>query len=630
MGQCNCLCSTQKQKYLEESETAQTKFAPQKQLSTNYENSTDEDIIQSKTAQTKFEYQHYNNRIFENNTNEENIQSKTDQNKIASQNYQRRIDENNTDEDNIYLKIDQMKLAPQQYNNRIFENNTNGGNIQSHDAQQNHSSALSFDNRYYIEQKINIISQIILALNQMTQIYCISSGDALFLLRSVNYDFNYCLEFDQIQKYQNKNKKHAQALSSQTNNSCLLCECLLNIENRYSLECEHYFCRSCFEEYMKSILNLGTLILQKTCPMDGCQYKLGWKEIEEFLIEPKQIEQAKNILFNDYLQISQKVKICPLQNCQNIFIFPNKLNQQINLRCDCEMQFSCSSCQGQAHLPLDCEQYKQWQNLISSVDLKVLENLRYIMQNTKACPNCKVAVEKNGGCQHMKCPNCQAHFCWACLQITTNFSHPSFCNNQVTKQNDCIEIVEQQRIENYQQNFLYYKQMAVLSQLEYVTNYTLFENCFAQFDENEKNVQMNLRKYALNILYEAKFVLAFSWPVGFFIQDKEKLNFLEYLQNNLDLYLNKFEYHLTQQFKEQFDEEMLNYYFINQEQYNYQSYLYNYIEQTQQFIEEVKQSLRNLVTQVQFDYPNLEIFNQYKYDLQNQDQINNYIQSLKI
>ncbi|KAF6115677.1 parkin RBR E3 ubiquitin protein ligase [Phyllostomus discolor] len=57
------------------------------------------------------------------------------------------------------------------------------------------------------------------------------------------------------------------------------------------------------------------------------------------------------------------------------------------------------------------------------VDEKAAEQARWeessketIKQTTKPCPRCRVPVEKNGGCMHMKCPQpqCRLDWCWHC------------------------------------------------------------------------------------------------------------------------------------------------------------------------------------------------------------------------
>ncbi|KAL3940355.1 MAG: hypothetical protein SGARI_001000, partial [Bacillariaceae sp.] len=52
-----------------------------------------------------------------------------------------------------------------------------------------------------------------------------------------------------------------------------------------------------------------------------------------------------------------------------------------------------------------------------SRDLQDEESSRWMNANTRACPSCSAKIVKQGGCNHMRCSNCRAEFCWACMQL---------------------------------------------------------------------------------------------------------------------------------------------------------------------------------------------------------------------
>ena len=48
------------------------------------------------------------------------------------------------------------------------------------------------------------------------------------------------------------------------------------------------------------------------------------------------------------------------------------------------------------------------------------ETSRWLKSNTRPCPSCSVPINKNGGCNHIRCSHCLASFCWACMKLRTN------------------------------------------------------------------------------------------------------------------------------------------------------------------------------------------------------------------
>ena len=41
---------------------------------------------------------------------------------------------------------------------------------------------------------------------------------------------------------------------------------------------------------------------------------------------------------------------------------------------------------------------------------------RWLRTFTKPCIKCKTPIEKDEGCNHMRCQSCDTHFCWVCMQ----------------------------------------------------------------------------------------------------------------------------------------------------------------------------------------------------------------------
>jgi len=71
-------------------------------------------------------------------------------------------------------------------------------------------------------------------------------------------------------------------------------------------------------------------------------------------------------------------------------------------------------CSSEAHRPLRCDLYTEWDELTTGRKDKV--DIMWIKANTKICPGCKEPIAKNQGCMHMTC-RCGHEFCWLCLGL---------------------------------------------------------------------------------------------------------------------------------------------------------------------------------------------------------------------
>lgn len=87
----------------------------------------------------------------------------------------------------------------------------------------------------------------------------------------------------------------------------------------------------------------------------------------------------------------------------------------------CNFSF-CRSCQESWHADSTCDQYKQWKIENGQADVRYE---KWARKNTKACPQCQKPIQKNGGCNHMRCSQCRFDFCWKCLMSLS--MHKSGC-----------------------------------------------------------------------------------------------------------------------------------------------------------------------------------------------------------
>lgn len=149
-------------------------------------------------------------------------------------------------------------------------------------------------------------------------------------------------------------------------------------------------------------------VYRLSCPAVGCRRNVP-DEVVKKLVEKPVYEKYLRFVTKSFVEDNSLITWCPYPRCANA-ITTDMVRGHI-VQCSCSYRF-CFSCHHEAHSPASCDQIIQWAKKCSSDS----ETGLWLGVNTKACPNCNVYVEKNGGCNHMNCRQCSHEWCWMCMK----------------------------------------------------------------------------------------------------------------------------------------------------------------------------------------------------------------------
>ncbi|XP_073021546.1 probable E3 ubiquitin-protein ligase ARI2 isoform X3 [Primulina eburnea] len=124
----------------------------------------------------------------------------------------------------------------------------------------------------------------------------------------------------------------------------------------------------------------------------------------EFPTDEMTTMECGHIFCDEY---NRRVKWCPsIPSCGNAIRAEN--DEYCEVECLCGLQF-CFSCSSEAHSPCSCLMWELWLRKCQNDS----ETGDWIIANAKSCPKCSKPVEKNGGCNLVRCI-CGQPFCWLC------------------------------------------------------------------------------------------------------------------------------------------------------------------------------------------------------------------------
>ena len=263
-------------------------------------------------------------------------------------------------------------------------------------------------------------------IEEFIQFSSLSKEDAELILIYFNWNIDVLMNewFDNMEKIKQKSglslskeseKKTKEFLKKNKypSNICLICYSEMEKDNTISLKCNHIFCKDCFTEYLKEKLNDQLTLLSTTCPLSGCNYIVTRDIFEEcFKNDLDSLRKFNKCLIRNFTDSNSDIKLCPNPKCDIIVSLPG--HGMVEIKCNCGYLF-CFKCLRESHRPCDCEMVQIWENKSKSEG----ENAKWLVVNTKQCPNCHKYIEKNQGCNHMTCRKnvggCGYEFCWICL-----------------------------------------------------------------------------------------------------------------------------------------------------------------------------------------------------------------------
>lgn len=219
--------------------------------------------------------------------------------------------------------------------------------------------------------------------------------------------------------------------------SCPICyeDSVPTPDKVFGFRCGHVYCRDCAHAHLQSKINSGQL-LDISCPDPSCTATIPLDDVRQLLSDPE-FDRYEEMATAALLRVQALVSFCP--KCKQAALLnsigPRAVQQATTVQClSCKHRY-CSKCDRSPH-----PEGEVCRDRASDTDDDPVEDSRKQPENddktkewlrehhSKQCPKCRMWVEKNKGCQHMTCANCEHQFCWICMQpYTLNHYNQGSC-----------------------------------------------------------------------------------------------------------------------------------------------------------------------------------------------------------
>ena len=219
------------------------------------------------------------------------------------------------------------------------------------------------------------------------------------------------------------------------------------------------------------------------CFHHKCQQTLNEEYITSRISEDQIIfNKYKTFKYNNEIKHNPNKKFCPFPNCESYLLKENTNNF---VQCQ-EGHKYCFNCVNEWHPNSQCD--------ISDKNFKIIEDNHVI----KKCPKCNYYIDKDKGCNHIVCYNCQYEWCWICLKEFKSYHYKSgTCIGLMFSSINFIEEKDKQFFDDNKKYAKNYNPFTIHEQkpsLDNESKQVLTELIQSSHCENEQD-QTNINKY---------------------------------------------------------------------------------------------------------------------------------------
>ncbi|RAL47316.1 hypothetical protein DM860_013281 [Cuscuta australis] len=302
---------------------------------------------------------------------------------------------------------------------------------------------------------------------------------------------------------------------SAANMTCKICYDDIPLAEATTMDCGHSFCNDCWAGHFTVQINAGKS-KQIQCMEYKCNAICDEVKVKNLVGErdPDLAWKFERFLLESYIEDNKMVKWCPsIPHCGNAIYVDT--NECCDVECECGLQF-CFSCSSETHSPCSCLMWELWMKKCSDDS----ETVNYKAVYTKDCPKCKKPVEKNEGCNLVRCM-CGQPFCWLCggatgLAHTWDSIEGHTCGRYKENYKEKIVNAKKQLL-RYTHYFNRYK--AHIDSLKAEAN--LKQKLQERVSKLESGIAASMDfkwvTNALNRLFQSRHILAHSYPFAYYM-----------------------------------------------------------------------------------------------------------------